>query len=394
MKRLLSFFLLLVVCVPLLFTSSSDVSAQTKAPTPAFTFFNSGDGAGGRIVYKDVEPGESLTGILRVSLLDDVPTVFSISFRDSARRRIEEIAVSKEDLNKLSVARWLTFPTGQNIVLDGLELFELPYVLNIPVGAAPGDYSGLFMASILDYGEHIDAAKGIDAVPAKEMGMGTNITIGVAIEMLLRVVGDLYPNLEYLDLGYFIEENGQLSLKIKYKNNGNVALSPNAHVLISNIFGRRYYNSDFRFSVISPGTEGESVVKVSLDDFFMGYGIFDVDIDLTYDVFAASAGDFVYSSGSGRLRIYSIPWFVFVVGVGLLVIILLWIFIRNFIFIRLYKSSKEYTVKDRDTLQSVSNKYKVAPKKIILVNKLKKPFFLEKGRKLLIPNQKTKNEKK
>lgn len=371
----------------------SSISYAAGESTPAFSFTSVGE-TRSKVSFDDVKAGDTLTGTLRLSLLADVPTVFTLSFRDTVRRKLEQMEVSLEEIKKLSLAGWLEFPQGEKIVLDGFEVNEFPFIINIPEGVAPGDYSGIFMSAIADYGEKVKDPDYLNALKNDAVGMGTKITIGIGLELLVRVAGELKPDLSFDNLDYFVSDDGRLNVKIKYTNNGNVSVSPQAHLVISDIWGKRYYNNDYRFSIISPGLDAESVIRVNTDDFFLAYGIYNIDVELTYDVYSFSGtDDLLYSSGTGRLRIYSLPWYLFLIIALFVVSILSWFFFRNYRYLKLYKSSMEYLVKDRDTLQSVSNKFKVDPKKIIIVNKIKKPYFLDGGTTILIPNKKN-NEKK
>ncbi len=389
-KKIFSSFCALAISLLTLFSTISPVYAGS---TPAFTFKDL-EHTGSRILLEDVEPGDEFTGMLRVSLMEDVPTLFNLNLSSYMRSDIRDL-FSEEEMNNMSLANWMTFPLGDQLLLKGFEVKEFPYTINIPEGVAPGDYNGVLVASILDFGDELKDF-GLDEIfNPDEVAMGTRLAIGVGIELLIRIAGEIRPDLNFDDLSYYVADDERLNLRVHYTNNGTTTVSPNANVVISDIFGRRYYNDSFRFSSIGPSQTGDSVIRIDTDDFLLTNGIFNIDVELTYDIFMFNGeDDLLYSSGEGKLRIYALPWYFFLIAVLLIISILSWLFFKNYRFYMLYKSSKEYLVKDRDTLQSVSNKFKVDPKNIIIVNKIKKPYFLEGGINILIPNKFKNGEKK
>ncbi len=85
------------------------------------------------------------------------------------------------------------------------------------------------------------------------------------------------------------------------------------------------------------------------------------------------------------MKIFYFEWYYFVL-IGLVFLpVLFFFFYKNIRLYFLMKNSKDYVVKKNETLQMISNKYKVNAEKIILLNKLKSPYFLNEGDILLIP---------
>jgi len=387
LKRFVSLVLIAFYILPVF---SGFANAQPNSSTPAFYFRPTGE-KGAKIIFDNVQPGQTLTGSLSLSMLENVPSLFSLSFNDAASGMPEGMAVSG-DLSSLKVASWINFPAGTKMILKNKEVSDFPFVMKVPEGISPGDYSGMFVASLVSYGDQIEQLSGdITKLPNEQfVGAGTKITIASGVECIIRVAGETKSNLSFNDLKYVMGKNKELNLVIAYSNVGNITVFPQAHVVITDLFGKRLYSGDFQHTLSSPGVSSTLMATVNPDQFRLGYGAYNVNVDLRYTVykFDKNSSADVFSAGIGEVDIYVVPWIlILAIGILILLIILYYVY-KNVKYVRLCKISKEYIVKETDTLQSVSNKFKVDPELIILVNKIKKPYFLMKDQKLLIPCKK------
>ncbi|MDX9970600.1 MAG: LysM peptidoglycan-binding domain-containing protein [Candidatus Gracilibacteria bacterium] len=364
------------------------------AKSPSFTFVKLDAGAGSRIFLDDVKPGETVSGVLRISLMENVPTIFEIFFVDNMGNKFDKLNLSETDLKYFTYDKWIQLDVESPIYLEGMGSMEIPYTISVPVGALPGDYAGSFVATVNSYGEK--AVSAIENyVPGENFGSGAKVKIGIAIEFLMRVSGDVTPILDLKDVSYYKEQaTEKFNVVLSYENKGNVALLPKARLRIENIWGRELYSGEFVFPVVGPYKEVSSVMKLSTRDFYFDYGIYDVNVELYYDVFSRSLGEnLVYLSGNALMKVYYFPWYFFAILFLILILVSLRFFYKNVRVFFLAKNAKVYLVRPNDTLQIISTKFKIDPKYLILLNKLKPPYFLTTGQKLLIPFQ-NKNEKK
>ncbi len=383
------FFAIILSALMLLSSLGSSIAFAAEG-TPAFTFAP-GQG-GGKVIHKDIDPGDSIKGIMKIRLLDDVPTLLNIVFNDSSSSKARTLLKTGANVDDLVMASWLNLPDGERVFMDAKGNFNVPYEFNIPEGVPPGDYAGIFTAVIAQYGDELLENYDPSTDTLKGVGVGVRVSIAMGVEFLIRIAGELFPQLTFENLSHFVSNDGSLNLVLKYRNEGNVSVIPRANIVISDLFGKRLYNGDFKFLTVSPGESVDSTAHLSLDDFNFVYGIYTIEVELLYDIynFSKDSVPAVYVSGIGALKIYSIPWVVVLVVSLIIVLILAWFVFRNLRDMSLYKYSKEYVVKENDTLQSLSKKFSLNPKKIILVNKLKEPYFLSVGKKILIPQGKTK----
>ncbi len=397
MKNILKIF----GCIAVVFSltcANVVFSQESNTKTPAFSFRPIEKES--KIIHDGVLPGDNVKGFLKVILIDDIPSLFSVSFRDAARGAVSGVAVSGgNSVEDLSLSNWIDLPNGDKFIVDGAGIEDVPYEINVPEGVAPGDYAGLFVATIEDYGEDVSlGATAGGQTGGENLGAGAKVTIGVGVEFVLRVAGEIVPNVELKDMEYFVDDSQRLNLKVSFENKGNVTIVPALKIQITDIFGRRVYNGEIDASLVSPGVDTSASFSIPNEEFNPAPNIYTVDMEFFYKVFNFTTDEDVeseniYSAGVGSIKLYLLPQVVIWSILLLLILVVLLVLYRIYRFYSLSKSSKSYTVKESDTLQSISNKYKVDPKLIIFVNRLKKPYFLEAGKKILVPKQKKKDGK-
>ncbi len=364
------------------------------ASSPAFTFINLEKGAGSRIYFDDVKPGDMVSGVLKLSLLDDVPAIFQVVFNDNAARGLKKLNYSDADENSFFLVNWLNVEVDFPAFVEGMGSLEVPYTIKVPNDAIPGDYNGYFIASIDSFGEKAkDYISNSQQNRQSETAItGAKVNVGIAIEFILRVAGEVFPSVDFSNLSYFKDgETGKFVLSLDYKNSGNVAVIPRASLEIKDIFGKELFIGDYKFSLLNSLDYTTSSIKLSTKDFDMRTGVYDVKVNLYYDVFSRELGqNLVYVAGEAKMRIYYFPWYYFLMGFVVVFVVVLRLFYKNIRYYFLVNGAKAYKVKKGETLQEISTRYNVDPKQIIIVNRLSPPYFLSVNQKILIPIKKIK----
>lgn len=353
-----------------------------------------------RVRYNDVSHGDVIKDNIVVTMLDNTPSLVHIDIKPGIAQKLAKTITG---IDALALETWVEFPNGKQLVFYGSEQIQVPFEITVPEGVAPGDYVGLFSASLVDYGDEflkkLEAVEGeVEKLRETEtVGIGAKVAIGVGLDFILRIAGEAIPNLFFANLGYDVTEETGMTLLVDYENRGNVTIVPSVNVVISDTLGKVVFNKDYNFSLLYPGTIGNSAIKVPMDEYNpFSYGIYTIKANLNYK-FHHFARDGVttkdlYYSGTAKLKMYVIPWTAVVILLSIVVLVLLYFLYQNYSLLKLSKSSKLYTVKQGDTLEKISKHYKVDPKKVIKLNHLKAPYFLEEKSKLLIPVNKSKKK--
>lgn len=357
------------------------VSGPVEAATPAFTVRPSIDTLDSRILFENAEKGQTLKGSLNLTLRESVPTHFEFGFNSGSVQ-------GDEDLKALTLSSWVSFPEGNKKFVDTVGTYEVPFEINVPAGAIPGDYYGSFIVSIGSYGEA--AIEERAQVSETKLGTGARVRMGIGVETIVRVQGDVVSKLSFKDFEYNKTRDDQiLELTLITENEGTVSVKPTASINIYNLFGEILYSKEHSLSLNNPyNGESSDTITINPKEFILGNGVYKVDIDLSYKTFSfAQDGESIVDfAGKNTLRIFNIPNSV--TGAISIFVLLPFAYVGYaFIYRRIIaKNSVKYTVVKGDTLQSVSERFKVDPKKIIFVNKLKEPYFLVENSDLLIPN--------
>lgn len=360
------------------------VMSEAVASATSARFSFSADRLGGTTgIYKDVKPGDVITGNMKLTMIDDVNGSFKINFESS-------LGDTRDAKSPLNMQNWVEFPKGSEFEIAQKENKDkttlVPFKLTIPKEASPGDYEGLMIASLKP------------AANVKTSGAGVTMGAAVGVSIKMSVPGKRVHKLTLLSFkpGGFVptkekdKENDKkdLVLTFDYKAEGNSMLRPSANIVIKNTFGKEVYNETKIFSDIVPGRQMSQTVVIPDVDTYKGW--LDTQTELTYSIVNISGAveKNSYKSGKASVRIYTIPWLeimaillLILIGAGTLIY-------RSWKLRHMKANSSSYTVKNGETLQTLCSTMNVNPKDVIFVNKLSPPYFLPAGGTILIPNKK------
>lgn len=349
-------------------------AAGEGAPKFAFTSENQEDN--GKMIYQNVQPGDVIKTSFEFQLLEDVPANIGMNFNSYVDN--EEIP------ERLNLSSWAQFPDGFGVSLDGLsDSEEVPVEIHVPEDAYPGDYKGAFIASVTGYGNEIKG-KGFDG------GMGAVVKVGKGVAFLMRVAGELVESMLFENMAYDLTDDGSLTLRLDYKNIGNVLVRPTARVRVSSVFGgEKLLDKDFELASVAPGNEVKNnLINLSESDLALSYGVYSVDVDLNYQalsLFDTDEEKIVNLAGVASMTVYRLPLMFIVIFSALILIVVLYFVWRAVSLSKLKASCKVYVVQPGDTLQIISTRFQVDPKLIIRVNSLKAPYFLTVNQQILLP---------
>jgi hypothetical protein len=172
-------------------------------------------------------PGDIVSEKIKVRNDSTADITYQVAVEDF-RAEGEEGSVTfvdpKDSADNFSLARWTTFEPSQFVVPPGQEKI-LSFTIRIPRAAEPG---GRY-ASVL-------IRRAGDASPG---GAAVESRIGSLI--LLRVSGSITEKatLESFRPESAFQQFGPIILDARYKNEGNVHISPTGTIVITNLFGKK-----------------------------------------------------------------------------------------------------------------------------------------------------------
>lgn len=337
-------------------------------------------------VFNDVKAGEKLEGAMEVVLRDDLKANFGLEFYSNS----EDANARRGSESILNMSNWIEYPNGATAFVDGTpagpQKVKIPFIVNIPDNISPGDYVGAMVIGLIPGDSPVNLSP----------GAGLSVSTAIGTSLRFSIPGERFHKLEFQDM--YVDnfsarnettEKPQFGLFLKAKSLGNTIFIANLDIKIKDLYGEVIYEKAESFGTIYPGIEIERNFLVDIVKRNPFPGWIDIEGNLSYRLTGTDGkptGD-TFQVGVGKIRVYSLPWGIIYSLALIFSIISMTIFYRRYILKKLSGISKIYTIKENDTLQSVSAKFSVSPENIIRVNKLKSPYFLTAGKEMLIPKK-------
>jgi len=197
------------------------------------------------------QPGDVVHDSVTVRNLTAAPLSFHLFATDAVNVPGDgAFALRPDSSPKVDVATWVHL-SRDSLVLPGGAEAAVPFDLDVPPNATPGDHSGGIVA--------------VDANPTDRItGGGGQITVvrGVGVRIYSRVAGPLHPGLQVAALSLHRSPpglanpagSGQARLNLVIANTGNLREAPTLRVRLTDLFGRQVDRpADRRLPDLLPG---------------------------------------------------------------------------------------------------------------------------------------------
>lgn len=270
------------------------------------------DGPGGRdyFIYT-LKPGESFGDVVGISNLSDRTQTYVIYATDAFNTPNDAgFALLREEETPTDIGTWIRLAATQYTLEPG-ERADIPFEIQVPLDATPGDHAGAIVAQPVD----LDPSQPDD-------GITFDVRTRIGARIYTRVEGPITAALtiEDLQMHYDAPLNpfATSEAKVSYRvtNTGNIRLSATAKLAISGLFGAFEWSApDRNLPELLPGSS--LVVSESI------HGVRPVG-RLTADLLIESPNDGVRTGAS--VSQWAIPWLLVIAVVALIVtLIILWI---------------------------------------------------------------------
>lgn len=243
-----------------------------------------------------VEPGQTLQDEYLVENTGTTVQSVTVYATDAFNTEDGSFALLEGDATAADAGQWITFENGTNrvqVTLDPGAQQVLPFTLNTPADASPGDHAGGMIVSALS--------------PAGQVSVDRR----VGIRLYVRVKGALQPGLTIssFESSYQPSLNpfaGETTMAMTLSNTGNVSLSANTVAQVRGLFGIPLSGlKDQEIPEMLPGTSRTVKLVVS------GVGAWvylnpHVSLAATVDADALNAG--VLPTGERNSDLFVTPW--------------------------------------------------------------------------------------
>ena len=372
-----AFFLLLPVLV--LALSSGGIGGYPAHPDPNIKYSESW------FIY-NLDLGESQDDDLILFNTTNEPQTIKLYAVDSVPSNQGNFALEAEAAPKEGIGAWIKL--SQTLVtLQPGENQEIPFTITIPPDADVGEHSGGIILQKAQAGEALAAS-------------GASIVSRIGIRVYETVPGEIIKAIELTDFNLKLARPANqppyYDISLTAQNQSNVSLKPQVALVIGGWGKLKYF-------VHSKFQDGVVIDFRDLTEFFTGttlandwqllrdqevttrwqwdkpqFGYFTFQARLTYE-----ANDGLKTLSTPILKVWVIPWLeLSVIGAILLLVI------GFLVFQRLQYGGRQwqpYVVKQNDRLVILAQQAKISWKALAKVNKLKKPYSLESGQKILLP---------
>ena len=280
----------------------------------------------------------------------------------------EEGEVTEEEIKE---AEEIETEEVEKIELD-LEPDEerlVRFIIRVPEDADVGEHSG----GIIIQGKSGERVEGGAAVVTR---VGARIYETVPGEIIRKLV------LSKFDVLF---KEGKYVLTFSIKNEGNVSLVPDVDIFVNDTLFHKKDQVFSRKPQVSRGSEigGSFEWEKPKWKIFNYFGKFLIQAKITY----AKNGE-IETIKSEPIIVWLIPWLEISVFSVIILIILIILAMKLTLARKERKRMKEYTVGSRETIETIAEKFGMKWKKLAKINKLKPPYTLRKGQKILIVGKK------
>ena len=196
-----------------------------------------------------VQPGQTLQDIVTVQNFSTDP--LSLVLYSSDGITIPGgggFAPLREDETPTDAGTWLTLPTDE-ITLDAEEGANIPFEIEVPIDAEPGDHAAVIVASDPE-----------GAVGESDDPVNVSVRNRLGARVYIRVAGPLEPSLRVDDITVVHDRpvnpfaDGTATITYVVSNTGNIRLSEVIQVKVNGLFGRNLKTLEPRtFPDVLPG---------------------------------------------------------------------------------------------------------------------------------------------
>ena len=294
-----------------------------------------------------------------------------------------------KDEKQNSIGAWTTIEK-EELLLAPEERTDIPFKIEIPMSAEPGQYLGGIVVESIPAGKNA-GGKLCSSNQICPTGVGISTRMGARI--YLTIPGAAKEDVLWQEFRHFKKLTGKSYFSFKIVNNGNVSYEPRAHITIYDTFGGVYDKFEAPLGTSLPNTTIDSTVPWTKESPLFGKYSAEATISFPKKFHSASAALLQGSAVEARsITMWIIPW-------GIIFIIIVFTAIMAMSYIRhkkrllvIISGCENYRVNAEEDIMHIAETKNISWKLLAKINKIKPPYTIRKGSTILVP-KKNKNAK-
>lgn len=280
---------------------------------------------------------------------------------------------------KKEVGSWIELSKTEVTLASG-ETEIVPFTINVPDNASVGEHNGCILIQEKD-----------DDTPSN-LSKGIQLSMRLGLRVAINIPGEIIKELELKD--FILEQDKEKDLirfKPIVKNNGNVSIDANVKVVTKYLWGNIFSKIGGEFPVLR-GQESEwnfEMAKPYWGGWYYSQAEIEYESDPSKEIGTVNdenktliKSNVIWFFSTPETKALIVEIVVLLLIITLVVLIIIRIMQRKWI----KKSWIFYEVKSSQNIKSIADIHKVSWKLLVKVNKLKAPYYVQKGEKLRVPS--------
>jgi len=318
-------------------------------------------------VYQ-LAPGASASDAVLIINNADKKKTINIYGVDSQNSSDGAFACAQAADAKKSVGNWLSLEQAQ-VSLEPGQQTKVPFTITIPPSADVGEHNGCI------------AVQAVDAVDSTNHN-GISLSFRSALRVAVTVPGELKSELKVDAVNYDIT-NDKLVVTPTFKNVGNISVDAKITSRVDSLFGALVEAARGTFPVLRDAT---GTFNFETNRPFWG-GYYTLATSASYKPLSGDGAERQTNEVSQAVFIPPHPLALLVEILVVLIVIgaIAYVIWRKRRHVEHMRFSRHHTIKTGEDVESIAADYGVSWKLVARINKLKPPYTLKPGEKILIP---------
>jgi len=335
-----------------------------------------------RLFNLEVKPGEKKDASVEIENVSDSPITVSVYGADGTQSNQGTFALTTKSSEQRHIGLW-TKVAEDTVTIEARQRKEVGFTVSVPADATPGTYSGGIAVE--------EGNSGKNALAPANGGNAISISARIVVKLFVTVPGEKINSYEWTGFTFTPAYDATPgTFNLSYKNTGNTIITVTQDITVKGFPGKE---ESFKLptATLLQGSTVDIPVKWDKEPFFGFYTATATVVFSEYDITSNT-------SVNGKSETKDISVYVplkldtnegkLTVAVAAVLLILLILLVISFILkMSFRRKCVPYDVVQGETITSIAEKCKVNWKKLAKVNRLKPPYTLKAGQKIIAPPQ-------